>query len=200
MDGEQARFENRAHFFAIAARSMRLVDHARRRLADKRGGEQQQVELDQGIALNSPSIGRGAGAQALDRLERMDARQGLGDSWGAFLRCRQTGSPFAHPTGECDEHENRSGDEWNAGYQRRSNWVPGARSIAQTLPNRHSVWASIGFMDSKTSKRRVEVVDAGGFQRPSKNYWSELNRHQEVLSSRRTTSGLDLAWPVAISM
>jgi RNA polymerase sigma factor (TIGR02999 family) len=39
MDGEQARFENRAHFFAIAARSMRrvLVDHARRRLADKRG-------------------------------------------------------------------------------------------------------------------------------------------------------------------
>src|SRR6516162_100749 len=33
--------ENRAHFFGIAAQSMRnvLVDHARRRLAAKRGGE-----------------------------------------------------------------------------------------------------------------------------------------------------------------
>src|SRR5947209_1307469 len=45
MEGEDARFENRAHFFAIAARAMRrvLVDHARRRLADKRGGDVQQV-------------------------------------------------------------------------------------------------------------------------------------------------------------
>jgi RNA polymerase sigma factor (TIGR02999 family) len=36
LDGEQARFENRAHFFAIAARSMRrvLVDYARQRLAE----------------------------------------------------------------------------------------------------------------------------------------------------------------------
>ena len=78
MDGEQARFENRAHFFAIAARSMRrvLVDHARRRLADKRGGEQQQVELEEGIALTPHQSAEVLGLdQALDRLERMDARQ-----------------------------------------------------------------------------------------------------------------------------
>jgi RNA polymerase sigma-70 factor, ECF subfamily len=79
MDGEQARFENRAHFFAIAARSMRrvLVDHARRRLADKRGGdERQQVELDEGIALTEHQSTEMLGLdQALDRLERMDARQ-----------------------------------------------------------------------------------------------------------------------------
>ena len=78
MDGEQARFENRAHFFAIAARSMRrvLVDYARRRLADKRGGEVQQVELEDDIALTAPQSVEVLGLdQALDRLERLDARQ-----------------------------------------------------------------------------------------------------------------------------
>ena len=39
---------NRAHFFAAAARAMRhvLVDHARRRAADKRGGGQEPAPLD----------------------------------------------------------------------------------------------------------------------------------------------------------
>ena len=79
MDGQQAQLENRAHFFAIAARSMRrvLVDHARRRLADKRGGDaHQQVELDEDIALTPHQSAEVLGLdQALDRLERMDARQ-----------------------------------------------------------------------------------------------------------------------------
>jgi RNA polymerase sigma-70 factor (ECF subfamily) len=78
MDGEQARFENRAHFFAIAARSMRrvLVDHARRRLADKRGGDLQQVELEEDIALTPHQSAEVLSLdEALDRLERMDARQ-----------------------------------------------------------------------------------------------------------------------------
>ena len=40
MDQRRARWQNRAHFFAIAARLMRrvLVDHARRHAAAKRGG------------------------------------------------------------------------------------------------------------------------------------------------------------------
>lgn len=79
LDGEQAHFENRAHFFAIAARSMRrvLVDHARRRLADKRGGEaQQQVELDEHIALTPHQSEEVLGLdEALDHLQRLDARQ-----------------------------------------------------------------------------------------------------------------------------
>jgi RNA polymerase sigma factor (TIGR02999 family) len=78
-DGEQPHFENRAHFFAIAARAMRrvLVDHARRRLADKRGGEaQQQVALDEDIVLTPHQSEEVLGLdEALDRLERMDARQ-----------------------------------------------------------------------------------------------------------------------------
>lgn len=40
--------ENRRHFFALAARAMRmvLVDHARRRGRDKRGGGQAAIDLD----------------------------------------------------------------------------------------------------------------------------------------------------------
>jgi RNA polymerase sigma factor (TIGR02999 family) len=40
-------YQDRAHFFAIAARTMRriLIDHARARVAEKRGGEQQRVNL-----------------------------------------------------------------------------------------------------------------------------------------------------------
>src|SRR5262249_40947038 len=39
-NGQEGPWQNRAHFFAIAANTMRriLVDHARRRLASKRGG------------------------------------------------------------------------------------------------------------------------------------------------------------------
>ena len=42
-------WQNRAHFYGVAARLMRqiLVDHARQRSATKRGGEQTRVALDQ---------------------------------------------------------------------------------------------------------------------------------------------------------
>lgn len=76
--GGQARFENRAHFFAIAARSMRrvLVDHARQRLADKRGGDARKVELEDDIALTPEQSAEVLGLdEALGRLERLDARQ-----------------------------------------------------------------------------------------------------------------------------
>lgn len=79
MEGEPVSFENRAHFFAIAARIMRrlLVDHARRRITDKRGGENlQQVELEDGLALTvEQSSDVLALHDALDRLERLDERQ-----------------------------------------------------------------------------------------------------------------------------
>jgi RNA polymerase sigma factor (TIGR02999 family) len=49
---EDIGFESRAHFFGTAARAMRqvLVDHARRRNADKRGGNWERVTLDTGLA------------------------------------------------------------------------------------------------------------------------------------------------------
>jgi len=48
IDERRIAWQGRGHFFAIAARSMRriIVDHARERRAQKRGGGQPHVELD----------------------------------------------------------------------------------------------------------------------------------------------------------
>jgi RNA polymerase sigma factor (TIGR02999 family) len=79
MQGETITFENRAHFFALAARVMRrlLVDHARRRVAGKRGGEDvQQIELEDGLMLTvQQSSDVLALHDALEELERLDPRQ-----------------------------------------------------------------------------------------------------------------------------
>jgi RNA polymerase sigma-70 factor, ECF subfamily len=78
VDQSQARFENRAHFFSIAARLMRriLVDEARRWNSEKRGGAMIQVPLDE--AANA-SQEEAANVMALDDaltvLAKKDARQ-----------------------------------------------------------------------------------------------------------------------------
>ena len=47
VDQHSVRWQNRSHFFAISAQIMRriLVDHARAKLTDKRGGGAKRVEL-----------------------------------------------------------------------------------------------------------------------------------------------------------
>ena len=55
--GVQLEFKDRAHFFAIASRSMRqiLVDHARKRCADKRGAGERPAEFDETrVAIDRP--------------------------------------------------------------------------------------------------------------------------------------------------
>jgi len=72
-------WQNKAHFFALAARVMRhiLVDHARTRLRDKRGGGQVSATLDE--ALNHPGepdpVGLVELDEALSRLAEQDARK-----------------------------------------------------------------------------------------------------------------------------
>jgi RNA polymerase sigma-70 factor, ECF subfamily len=71
-------WQNRAHFFGIAARSMRqiLVGHARAHRADKRGGGQTVIALDDAISyLSTQSIEIVSLSEALDRLEELDPRQ-----------------------------------------------------------------------------------------------------------------------------
>src|SRR6187401_2342317 len=52
----EAHFENRAHFFGAAAEAMRriLVESARRKLRDKRGGRQEHCDLDD-VQIAAPS-------------------------------------------------------------------------------------------------------------------------------------------------
>ena len=54
IDQTQAQWQNRAHFFGVAAQMMRriLIDHARAQQADKRGGEFQKVSLDENIDVS----------------------------------------------------------------------------------------------------------------------------------------------------
>lgn len=68
----------RSHFFRVAAQAMRriLVDHARRRVSQKRS-RQHQVTLDEEIsASHAPSSEEVLGVdEALERLAMLDARQ-----------------------------------------------------------------------------------------------------------------------------
>jgi RNA polymerase sigma factor (TIGR02999 family) len=54
VDQTNARWENRAHFFAAAAQVMRhiLIDHARARISEKRGGGDFKLSLDEAINLS----------------------------------------------------------------------------------------------------------------------------------------------------
>ncbi|MEO5717451.1 MAG: sigma-70 family RNA polymerase sigma factor [Chthoniobacterales bacterium] len=65
VDQTTATWQNRAHFFWLAAQAMRriLVEHARRHRAEKRGGGLEKVELDEEL---SPAAGRSVDLLALD--------------------------------------------------------------------------------------------------------------------------------------
>jgi RNA polymerase sigma-70 factor, ECF subfamily len=76
--GQHPRFQNRAHFCAIAANAMRqiLVERARARHAQKRGGGAARVTLDEGLArAPEPPVDLGALDQALTRLAALDPQQ-----------------------------------------------------------------------------------------------------------------------------
>jgi RNA polymerase sigma factor (TIGR02999 family) len=73
---EPVSFNDRAHFLAIAAQTMRkiLIDHARARNAAKRNRGQEKVSIDQvgDVALQNPSILIALG-DALDALGEQDS-------------------------------------------------------------------------------------------------------------------------------
>src|SRR5439155_13509113 len=58
IDQRRVRWQNRAHFFGIAAQMMRriMVDHARRAHRDKRGGTTPTLSLDAAIAISKPTV------------------------------------------------------------------------------------------------------------------------------------------------
>lgn len=75
MPGQSATVNDRQHFFRLAARAMRqvLVDHARQRRADKRGGDQIRTDLsDELVAPDDRRHDLVAIDQALAQLERLD--------------------------------------------------------------------------------------------------------------------------------
>jgi RNA polymerase sigma factor (TIGR02999 family) len=76
--GDQScAWKDRVHFFAVAARQMRhiLVDHARRRAADKRGAGAQPLELLDELVSNGRPADILALDEALGALAEHDARK-----------------------------------------------------------------------------------------------------------------------------
>ena len=77
-DKTHPQWQNRAHFFAVAAQLMRriMVDHARQRQALKRGGDAIKVTLDDSlVAGESRSAELLALDEALENLALFDQRQ-----------------------------------------------------------------------------------------------------------------------------
>lgn len=78
VDAQRVQWQNRVHFFALAAQAMRhiLVDLARARGNQKRGGGATQVALEEALIVSAE---RGADVLALDEalqtLAKLNARQ-----------------------------------------------------------------------------------------------------------------------------
>jgi len=78
VDQRSVSWQNRAHFFGVAAQAMRrlLLDHARARLADKRGGTSIRVPLEAARDAAQPADADVLAVdEALVRLAALDAGQ-----------------------------------------------------------------------------------------------------------------------------
>jgi RNA polymerase sigma-70 factor (ECF subfamily) len=79
VDQRNAKWQNRAQFFGIAAQLMRriLVDHARQHQAVKRGGsDQKRLSITSAeVLVKQPELDLLALNEALDQLGRMDPQQ-----------------------------------------------------------------------------------------------------------------------------
>ena len=75
--GSEQNWQNRAHFFGVAAKAMRhiLVDYARSKHSQKRGGWQDRITLSDDAAASNKSGEIVALNDALTRLEQMDERR-----------------------------------------------------------------------------------------------------------------------------
>ncbi|HVF68126.1 MAG TPA: sigma-70 family RNA polymerase sigma factor [Pyrinomonadaceae bacterium] len=78
VDQTRVRWQNRAHFFAIAAQTMRriLIDHARRRRYDKRGGGARPLPLDEAAHITDERADELVALDdALKHLQEVDERK-----------------------------------------------------------------------------------------------------------------------------
>jgi RNA polymerase sigma factor (TIGR02999 family) len=75
--GQDARWQDRRHFFAVAAIAMRqiLVNHARDKNAQKRGGGKRATELDDNAVGTETPLDVLALHEALEKLESIDPRK-----------------------------------------------------------------------------------------------------------------------------
>jgi RNA polymerase sigma factor (TIGR02999 family) len=97
VDQSQVHWQNRAHFFGVAAQVMRrlLVDHTRRQHAAKRGGVVPKLALDEALQM---AEGRAAAIVALD--EALTALAALDPQQGRIVELRFFGGLTIDETAE----------------------------------------------------------------------------------------------------
>jgi RNA polymerase sigma factor (TIGR02999 family) len=79
IDQRSVSWQNRAHFFGVAAQIMRriLVDHARSHISEKRGGQRRKLSLDEAVSWASErDLDLVALDDALTALSAFDERKG----------------------------------------------------------------------------------------------------------------------------
>jgi len=101
---------SRSHFYSLAARAMRqiLIDQARRRLADKRGGREAHTDIDAAHATPDQRAEELLVVdEALSRLAENDARAAKVVEWHFF-----GGFTFAEIASELDLSERTVRGDW----------------------------------------------------------------------------------------
>ncbi len=94
---DRIQWQNRAHFFAIAAQAMRniLVNYAVKRKAQKRGGGQEKIALDEALVMSEQ---RAEALLALD--EALTQLQAFSERQHRIVECRFFGGLNIQETAE----------------------------------------------------------------------------------------------------
>ena len=93
--GRRLQWHDRAHFLAVSARVMRriLVDHARARHYQKRGGHAAKVTFDEALVVtNEPGPDFVALDDALEALAKFDERKSRVDRDAVLRRVERGGN------------------------------------------------------------------------------------------------------------
>jgi RNA polymerase sigma factor (TIGR02999 family) len=111
IDWKNVRWQNRAHFFGVAAQVMRriLVDFARARHSIKRGGAAQQVSLDEAVTIHGTRSAEFIALdEAINSLAEIDRRK------SQVVELRFFGGLTAKETAEVLKVSHRTVErEWN---------------------------------------------------------------------------------------
>ena len=120
-DQKNVSWQNRAHFFAVAAQLMRriLVDHARARLAQKRGARPEMIQVDEAYAFTPE---RSNELLALDEAlnPARSARPPYPASCRAALFRRLDGRRDCGSHGDCAAHREEGMEFWAGLAERRA--------------------------------------------------------------------------------
>lgn len=94
---DHMNWQDRSHFYAIASKCMRqiLIDYARKKLADKRGGDNHEVTLLDNIVKQQKEV-----SHLLDIDAALTKLEGFDDRLARIVECRYFGEMTIEQTAE----------------------------------------------------------------------------------------------------